>query len=82
MEYCASGIPELKLDDFIEKMINKRIGKKAYSTLYSQRTGHDIADKTRVNNCTDEHIRVRKSGENVNYLSRTWLVGNYRRVFC
>ena len=27
--------PNVKLDDFIEKMINKRIGKKAYSTLYS-----------------------------------------------
>ena len=57
--------PNIKLDDFIEKMINKRIGKKAYSTLYSQQIGQDIAQKNRVNNCTDEHIRVRKSGENI-----------------
>ena len=37
--------PNIKLDDFIQKMINKRIGKKAYSTFYSKQTGQDIAQQ-------------------------------------
>ena len=54
--------PNIKLDDFIQKMINKHIGKKAYSTIYSKQNGQDIAQqKTKVN----DHIRVRKSGESI-----------------
>ena len=57
--------PNIKLDDYIENMINKRIHqKKAYSALYSQKISQDTTQKTRVND-TDEHIRVRKFGENL-----------------
>ena len=58
--------PNVKLDDFIQKMVNKHIGKKAYSTLYLKQTSQDKAQqKTKVNNRQNDHIRVRERGENI-----------------
>ena len=38
--------PNIKLDDFIQKMINKHIGKKAYSTIYSKQNGQKLRSTT------------------------------------
>merc|ERR1711888_109984 len=54
------GFPHIKLDDYVENLVNKQIHQnKACTTVYSQ------TQKTRVND-TDGHIRVRKFGENLN----------------
>ena len=53
------GFPHIKLDDYVENLVNKQIQQnKACTAVYSQ------TQKTRVND-TDEHIRVRKYGENL-----------------
>ena len=61
-----SDFPNVQLDSFIKKMVNKHMGKKAYSTLYLQQTSQDISQQnTKVNKLQNNHIKVRKQEEEV-----------------
>ena len=82
--------PNIKLDTYIQKMINKHMGKKAYSALYLQQTSQvKFQQNTKVKSQQNNHIKVRERGEDVTLTKQslecqqlqTKLMGKFKECF-